>query len=195
MFELVIFDFDDTIVHLDIPWTEVKEDVIRIAEAKKIAVDMTEHLVLLGNRLAEHSEIKKSIDELYLRYELECIDKGAYAPFSNMLHLIKDLRAKRCKLAIASGNHTASIKQILSHMDLLDSFDFICGRNLVTRNKPNPDQLLFILKKLKVSNTHALFAGDSKFDELAAKNAAIRFFLLEPNDWSSLEKLRNLLFK
>jgi phosphoglycolate phosphatase len=193
MYKLVIFDFDDTLVHLDVDWQDVKSEVLSLARSEGISVDVAQHLVPMGNALSERPALKEAIDSIYLRHEMLCAEGRGYVPFRDMLALAKELRAKGRKIAIASGNHTLSIRRILADLGLLQDFDLVCGRDAVPRNKPAPDQLLLIMRKLAARKQDALFAGDSPFDRLSAKAAGIDYVSLRPNSGADLAKLRRIL--
>lgn len=183
---LVIFDFDETIVRLHVKWNLVRDAVIREAEARGMKADQGLRLVQLGNLLSLDKGMKGVIDEIYLRYENECVSEGDYVVYSDMVALVKELHTRGLKLAIASGNHSLPIEKILSRIGLENHFEIVCGRDKVEHNKPSPDQLLLIIKTLGVPKEEAVFAGDSVYDEGAAKSAGIRFIRIEPGSANSL---------
>lgn len=193
MFELVIFDFDDTILILDIDWGKVKEKVVALAEKAGIKVDRSEHLVPLGNKLSTDPKMKKAIDRIYLKFEKDCAINKRYTTLPAMVALVKKLREKGIKLAIASGNHTESIKLILPQIGLDGCFDFICGRDSVERNKPAPDQIKLILRQLLMTRENTIFIGDSMNDENAAKAAGVHFFRLDKGPEKDINRLREVL--
>ncbi|MDD5171616.1 MAG: HAD-IA family hydrolase [Candidatus ainarchaeum sp.] len=193
MYRLVIFDFDDTLLTLGVSWTAVKKDVLTLAKQEGIAVS-DQHLVSLGNSLSNTPERKKAIDEIYLRHEMGCVQKKAYTVFPDMFDLAKEIKASGRMTAIASGNHSSTIKRILSDLDALDSFDYICGRESVENNKPAPDQLNMIMERLGIDKQEAFFVGDSMNDEAAAKSANISYFKIRPGNKSDIIRLRKLLF-
>jgi len=133
------------------------------------------------------------VDEIYRRYENECTEKRKYSFFPGMDRLVKSLRARGYKLGIASGNHGSNIKAILDSAGLLDSFDFVCGRDCVEKNKPAPDQLLRIMEKLGASKEKTVFVGNSQFDELAAAAAGVAFIRFQPGKGDSAGGLRKKL--
>ncbi len=191
--KLVIFDFDDTVVRLGIDWHAVKAEVLALVRREGIAVDDGQHLVPLGNRLSDDARLKAEIDRIYLKYELGCADRRAYTVFPEVLALVKELKARGMLLAIASGNHTDSIKTILAQLGLLDQFDFVCGRDSVPRNKPSPDQLELILRKLGAPRDEVLFVGDSVNDEDAAAAAGLTFFRFDKGPKKDVPGLRGKL--
>jgi len=188
--ELVIFDFDDTILHLDVDWPSVKTEILSLAAEYGIKIDRTLHLAVIANELSK-AGVKERIDEIFLKYETDCVKDKCYRLFPKMSSLIKELDSGGIKLAIASGNHTRTITEILSQVDLIGSFDLVCGRDKVKKNKPDPDQLLFIMDKLKIPKEKTIFAGDSLNDEGAAKAAGLRYIQAEPGKTADL--LRALL--
>jgi phosphoglycolate phosphatase len=189
--QLVIFDFDDTILHLNVDWSSVKTGVLKIAAEEGISFDPSDHLISISNQISGKPGPKAKVDEVFLRYETECVDNNSYELFPGMAQLLKELHSKSIKLAIASGNHTETINKILTQLDLLENFDVICGRDKVQQNKPAPDQLLFILERLKIPRERTLFTGDSINDEGAAQAAGIRYVQAEPE--KTVELLRALL--
>lgn len=193
MYKLVIFDFDDTLLHLDVDWQAVKGEVLSLAGSAGIGMDEKLHLVPMGNRLSERPGLKRAIDGIYLKHEMICAERRSYVPFPDMLAFVKELKANGRKVAIASGNHSDSIRRVLADLAILSGFDMVCGRDAVERNKPAPDQLLLILEKLEVRKQDALFTGDSPNDRLSAKAAGIDYMLLRPNSKIDLAKLRRVL--
>jgi len=197
MLKLVIFDLDDTLIHLDVPWSVVKKEVLKLARRNGIAADPKEHLIVVSNLICRDSpQLKKEVDRIYRSHEKGSVAKSAFVVFPHMIDLVNALHSKGYKLAIASGNHTDSIREILIRLNMADIFDVLCGRDCVEHNKPSPDQLLLILELLKMtgSKSDAIFIGDTAFDEQAAASAGIRFFRVKkPADEEDAERLRRIL--
>lgn len=192
-YRLVIFDFDDTLLHLNVDWKAVKADIIALAQRSGIETDHGQNLVPLGNRLSAYHNLKDDVDAAYLKHEMICAGQKAYVPFPQMLEIVKELKARGTLLAIASGNHTDSIKRILDDLGMLGSFDFICGRDAAPRSKPAPDQLYKIMNDAGVKPADVLFVGDSMHDERSAKAAGIFLFLVHPNSTFDAARLRHEL--
>lgn len=193
MYELIIFDFDETLLRLHISWSSVKGEVLALAASENITIDPKLHLVPLGNRLSENPQLRRKIDDIYLKYETECAESKNYELFEGLAELVKELKRNGKMLAIASGNHSKSIKRILAQLGLDKYFDFVCGRDIPELNKPSPDPLLLILDKLGVEKERAIFVGDSINDELSAKEAGISYFRIRPGSKDGLERLKSIL--
>jgi phosphoglycolate phosphatase len=78
------------------------------------------------------------------------------------------------KTAIAT-NRTDSMRQVLTDFELQDLFDLVVCALDVQRPKPYPDQLLKILSHFEIEPCQTLYVGDSELDEMAAREAGIRF--------------------
>lgn len=191
--ELAIFDFDDTLIHLDIDWPAVRDEILALAAEEGVQIETGLHLAVIANDVSK-TGLKERIDQIFLRHETECAQKKSYLVFPRMASFVRELDSEGIKLAIASGNHSRSISEILSKEGLLESFDVICGRDKVRRNKPDPDQLLFIMERLDIPKDRTVFAGDSLNDEGAAKAAGIRYIKVDPKEpGDGIKKLRKLL--
>lgn len=193
-FKLVIFDFDDTLVHLKVDWNDVRREALKIAIKEKIFLDPKEHLVVIGNQLSKTSSLKNELDDVYRRYEKAAVDQIGYSAIGHMAALAKELHKAGYKIGLASGNHTSNLRAILSRLGILKSFDVVCGRDSIWNNKPAPDQLVFIMQRTGIEKSEVLFIGDSKFDEEAAQAAGVVFFKVsKPPSETDVPRIRELL--
>jgi len=191
--KLVIFDFDDTLLHLNVDWPSVKSAILREASGAGIAADPSLHLVRLANDISQSPEGKKIVDSVFLRHEAECAANRRYERFPAMLQLANDLKSGGARLAIASGNHTSSINRILSDIGMGSAFDVVCGRDMVVNNKPAPDQLILIMGRIRAAKNDAVFIGDSINDRLAAEAAGVRYLKAGADHESAALALRKEL--
>jgi HAD superfamily hydrolase (TIGR01549 family) len=102
----------------------------------------------------------------------------SYLPFLKYMEiepylkpLLKRLRPKY-KTAVAT-NRTDTMKRVLVEHKLKDYFDLVVSALDVKRPKPHPEQLIKILEHFKIKPYNAIYIGDSKLDEMAAKTAEI----------------------
>ncbi len=193
MMKLVIFDLDNTLVLLKVDWKKVKEEVLAVARAYKIEADPCHHLVQLSNIVESNPEAKKAVDEIFRKNEVPTVIEKSYAVFPDMIALVRELKNRRIKLAIASGNHTKNIIEILRHLGLSGHFDVVCGRDKVQKNKPYPDEITYIIRKTKISRANTIFIGDSINDENAAKAAGVEFFRVEKGGTKDTTKIREAI--
>lgn len=193
-YKLIVFDFDDTLIHLDVDWSGVKNDILKIASRQRIFADKTKHLIVLGNMISKSSAIKNEVDGVYRKREKEAVDRKGYLPLPHMIALVKELHQNGYRLAIASGNHSSNLRAVLARLGILPLFDVVCGRDMIWNNKPASDQLLFVMQRTGFDKSETLFIGDSKYDEESAESAGVGFFLTEkPASESDAGKLRGML--
>ncbi|MEA3414929.1 MAG: HAD family hydrolase [Thermodesulfobacteriota bacterium] len=102
----------------------------------------------------------------------------SYLPFLKYMEiepylkpLLKRLRLKY-KTAVAT-NRADTMKRVLVEHKLEDYFDLVVSALDVMCPKPHPDQLTKILKHFNIAPYNAIYIGDSKLDEIAAKAAEI----------------------
>ncbi len=101
-----------------------------------------------------------------------------YQPFIKLMEMDPYLKTLLVKLrsvyktAIAT-NRTDSIDWVLQEFDLKNDFDFVVSAMNVKQPKPDPELLLTILKRYQIGPRQAVYVGDSKLDELAARAAGV----------------------
>jgi pyrophosphatase PpaX len=190
--KLIIFDFDDTIGHLTVRWSDVKKELVEWAGRNGGRIDPAEHIIVLSNRLSETAEGKKKVVEVFNKYESECVRKRTYLMFPSMVELAKALKKAGYALAIATGNNTGTVSAVLEAEGLSGIFEFISGMDNVKLSKPDPETLDAVIKRLGIEKKDALFIGNSDFDVMAGRNAGIdtiKIRTLWEDDVSMLRKL------
>jgi HAD superfamily hydrolase (TIGR01549 family) len=102
----------------------------------------------------------------------------SYLPFLKLVKmepylkpLIEKLRPEY-KTAIAT-NRTDTINRLLSTHGLMGYFDLVVTASDVERPKPHPDSLFRVLEHFMIDPDQAIYVGDSKLDEIAARAAGI----------------------
>jgi HAD superfamily hydrolase (TIGR01549 family) len=88
-----------------------------------------------------------------------------------LVPLLQKLKPK-FKTAIAT-NRTDTMNRLLAAFDLEGYFDLIVTASDVERPKPHPDVLLKISDHFNIPPDQAIYIGDSRLDELAAKTAGM----------------------
>jgi phosphoglycolate phosphatase-like HAD superfamily hydrolase len=84
------------------------------------------------------------------------------------------LRAAGLKLGFATSKGRVYAEMILSHLGVLHYFESRIGPDEVTHPKPHPEAVWKSLEKLEVSCDEMFLVGDTHFDVLAARAAAVR---------------------
>ena len=91
--------------------------------------------------------------------------------FENLLGRLKD---SGYIIGIAT-NRTDTMEKILKDFHIEKYFDIVMTAAKVKNPKPDPEQLLNIMEKLKLNPDELFFIGDSQYDGQAAKAAKVRF--------------------
>ncbi len=122
-------------------------------------------------------------------------------PYDGALELLKYLKSKGTYQSIATNAPDIFAKHMLKNCKLADFFAFIVGANNVEKSKPNPQMLNLICEKTSTIAEQTIFIGDSIKDEMAAKNANMKFIFADwgygqsvsENKIKSVKKLQDYL--
>ena len=93
-------------------------------------------------------------------------------PYEGIPEVLATLKAQGHLLAVASNKYQAATEKIVTHF-FPGVFDVIFGEREGIERKPNPQIVLDILDRLRL--TEALYIGDSLVDYETAKNANVPF--------------------
>lgn len=96
------------------------------------------------------------------------IGKFENTPYPGIRELLEHLRAKGCKLLVATSKPEQMSVDILNHFDLAKYFDSICGASLDT-SRTNKDAVIQYLIDQNGRSDNMVMVGDTKFDILGAK--------------------------
>ena len=177
MFKLIIFDIDGTIV-----------DAYGAIEKS-----LNYTLKKLGYPKAKSSVVRRAVghgDKNFIEYFVEKKDVGeglrlyrahhekALSRYSKVIpgarRLLRGLKKKGYKLAVASNRPPKFSMILLKHLDLVRYFDMIACAKDKSEIKPKPFLIPRILKKLGVKKGEALYVGDMTVDVHAGHNAGVK---------------------
>ncbi len=191
MIKLVIFDLDGTLVNA---YPAVSQSVNYTLKA-------------LGHRPRSYDEIKRSVGggdrkllalfvgekrtaqalKIYRPHHAKALKaKGGVKLLPGAGQILKFLKAKGYKLAIASNRPTKFTRIILSELGISPCFDVVLCADKTPRPKPYPDILRAIIKRLKLENKEVLYVGDMTIDIHCGRRARVR--VVSVNTGSSSRK-------
>jgi len=98
--------------------------------------------------------------------------------YSGIETLLKELKGKNYKLALATNSYRGSTLQSLEHLKIVDYFSTIACYDDVGRGKPAPDMLEKNLKDIGLNSKEAIFIGDSERDLMAAKSLNMDYIMI-----------------
>jgi len=177
MLKLIIFDIDGTIVDA---YTAIEKSLnytLGKLGYPKAKTHVVRRAVGHGDKnfveyFVEKKDVKEGV-ELYRAHH-----KKALLKYSKVIpgarQLLRGLKEKGYKLAIASNRPPKFSMILLEHLDLVKYFDVIACAKDKTEIKPKPFLIPRILKKLDVKKEEALYVGDMTVDVHAGHNAGVR---------------------
>lgn len=189
MIKAVVFDFDGVLVDT-LPATASIYRIILKKYGKQSYTDeefrdifdsdWREVLKSLG--LGSPEQIADS-ERIYMK-EIAKLDHPIFPQVKETLAELK----KNYKIAIASNNGEENIKKRLKELQILDYFDEIvdCSYGI----KPDPGQLIEVMKRLDVKPEETVFVGDMEGDVKTARNANIKKFVAVTYGFHTKERLK-----
>jgi phosphoglycolate phosphatase-like HAD superfamily hydrolase len=181
--KVIVFDLDGTIVNLAVDWQELKrilsERYSKIyndgCNFKRISVCLSqivkrndyEELDRFFNIIREH-ETKNIVNNKPIKKTLFFINNLELFDVPNDINL-----------AIFSLNTNEAIETSLKQINLYDKFDYIVGREDVTKWKPKPEGLLLIKEHFKCNRDQMIYFGDLQKDLETGANAGIESHLVD----------------
>jgi len=92
--------------------------------------------------------------------------------------VLRYLKGKGYKLAIASNRPTEFSRILIHHLGLGRYLDYILCADRLSHIKPHPEILNKIIQKFSLKNTQAIYIGDMSIDAQAGKRADIRTIIV-----------------
>jgi len=188
--ELVCFDLDGTLVDstadiraalvhalATVPPSDVRLDEHALSCAG-LGLPLDEFYALA--RPAPHPQAgdegrRRFIDSYRDYYHSHLLDKTR--PFDGVaatLELVKPLRARGLRTAVATTKRTLTAERVLGGLGLAHHFDLILGTEPPMPHKPAPDLLLACAQRLDRDPRRGLMVGDTERDVLAGRAAGMR---------------------
>lgn len=168
LYDNYIFDFDGTIVDLQLDWNNFRTVINSHCQKHKIPKTMP-----LPKKIIELGKISsKFLDLVYL---LE-VNNGNpnYKIIEKIANFIDSLDQQ---IFIISNNHSKTIRDILIREKLLKNCKLIIGIDKVMTPKPNHEPFKYIQSLIK--NGKSLYIGDKETDQQFANAAKLDFIFVD----------------
>jgi len=175
----LIFDFDGLIVDTEGPgfraWTEVYAshgcdlpfDKYSACIGTIGGFDLHAYLEEQSGRSFDRSELEGACTTRWL----ELMKEQSLLP--GIAACVTSAKSRGLKLAIASSSTQDWVTGNLRRFGLIEQFDAVCTRDMVSTVKPDPALYLLALEKLGVTADAAIAFEDSPPGVLAAKRAGL----------------------
>lgn len=185
MIKAVLFDHDGVIADLEPLHAKADNLVLARYGAHVPEEKMTE---LIGVSTLKSWEIFKELFKIpeaaeWLAKEktdtvLKLIEKDGIAPSEGLMPLLKLLKEKGYRLAIASGQYRQVIDAVATKLKIRRYFDTMVSCNDVARGKPDPEIFILAAKRLGLHPAECLVIEDSGPGIAAAKAAGMKCIAL-----------------
>jgi len=175
----LVFDFDETLTILNVPWREWLESVMaalpqnKRAEIKKI---------LNGRQAPWDAVVNEHIkfdDDFYKQFLKICLDFETkyfnHTPYHTLVKSLPDLKAAGRSLYLWTNNMRLTAERGLLELGIAQLFTKIVSREDVRLGKPDPEGWALIKQDTEPLSSY-LFIGDSDNDKQAAAHAGIDYF-------------------
>ena len=101
--------------------------------------------------------------------------RGVVALCPGARALLEALRDAGAALAVVSNKNTESLEAVLEAKGLRVCFAYVVGGDRVSRHKPDPEGVLWVLDQLALAPEEALYCGDTVIDAQTARRAGTDF--------------------
>ena len=198
MIKLIIFDLDGVLVktkeiHYNALNQSLKEigDKYVITEAEHISIydglKTNQKLELLTKNKGLHSSAHDSVWNRKQELTIDYISK--LQPDLDKIELLKELRNKGYKLAVASNSIRRSVLVILAKIGVIEYMDLIISNEDVKNSKPHPEMYWKTMSMMGALPEETLIVEDSPHGLLAASRSRASVLRVDnPNDLT-LEKI------
>lgn len=177
----VILDFDGTLAVLNIDFAPIKEEILNLIEGYGVARELLGekylletieegYSTLLKRKCRSAKQFREKAHQMVVEKELAAATTSRLLP--GIESMLRKLKAAGLKVGIVTRNCDRAVRRIVPHIEGL--CDIFLSRDSVKRVKPDPFHLAAILKRLGVSERHAIMVGDHPMDILAGKRAGMR---------------------
>jgi HAD superfamily hydrolase (TIGR01549 family) len=183
MFTDILWDFDGTLFNT---YPGITDTLVRALSDEGIQEKYSEVMAHLRDSVAgaidyytKAYRLGDTLAERFHRYN-QAVDRTQVRMYPYAADVIKAIHrsGKRNYLYTHRGD---SAIEYLEERDLIDYFQDCITREDGFPDKPNPEAILYLLDKHKITKSQALMVGDREIDILAAENAEIKSCFFHPD--------------
>lgn len=184
----VVFDLDGTLVDTAPDLLGALNHVLE--DAGLAPVDLPVVATLIGNGarammergfgvrgMSLSPEAMEAAFERFIAYYVENIAVSSQ-PFAGAVAAMDALKAAGAKLAVCTNKRQDLSERLLGELGLMGRFDAVLGADRASQRKPSGAHVFETVAAAGGAPERALFVGDSRTDEKAARNAGLPFIFV-----------------
>lgn len=179
--KLVIFDLDGTLVDAYAAICSSFNYVMRKLGLKPKSPSFIRRSVgwgdanLLKPYVSEH-DLGRSLRLYRDHHKLSLLRQSRLYPYVRLF--LRQLKARGCKLAVASNRPTRFSFILLKHLHITDLFDYVLCADKLKHGKPDPEILNKIINKFSLKKSQVLYVGDMVIDAQAGRRAKVKTIIV-----------------
>jgi len=196
--KLVIFDLDGTLVDAYAAISGSFNYVMRRLGLRKQSARSIRGLVGWGDAdlLKPHVskvDLEYALNLYRLHHKASLLRRTRLYPYA--LGLLRYLKTKDYKLAVASNRPSKFSHILLKHLKIGKFFDYVLCADQSGLAKPHPGMLNIIVKRFGFKKAQALYVGDMVIDAQAGRRAKIKTVIVTSGSSRKLEIKREQPFR
>jgi len=190
--KLIIFDLDGTLVDAYAAINSSFNYVMRQLGLKPRSARLIRRAVgwgdanLLKPYIGKHN-LNLAISLYRRHHQRSLLKQSRLYPRARLL--LRQLKTKGYKLAVASNRPTRFSLILLKHLGIIDFFDYILCADKLKRGKPAPEILNKIIRRFALKKSQVLYAGDMVLDAQAGRRAHVLTVIVTTGS-SSLSEIK-----
>ncbi len=177
LIDLLIFDLDGTLADTRQDLTDAVNHALEYFKFPKRSVKEVSKYIGGGAELMLRRsfgtdtgyDMKKAVKLALTYYSKHLVDNTVL--YTGIKEILGYYQNKH--IVVVTNKMRKYSEPILSHLGVLDLFDFILGYEDVDKHKPAPYPLLLVSKKIKIKPSRSVIIGDSPEDVAAGKSAGM----------------------
>lgn len=172
----IIFDFDETIFTLDLPWHVYYEEMSKRLHDLDPSLPETKNINDLENKAVE--KLGMAAQQVRWQYSLEFEAKQlkGVEELTDLTNFIRE-NAGKYTFYLWTSNMRPTVEPILTKYDLLPLFKQLATKGDVAFTKPHPDGFELLHDASVSDHTDWLMIGNSYNDRGAAEQAGIDYWM------------------
>lgn len=196
--KLIIFDLDGTLIDAYAAISDSFNYVMRRLGLKTQSAGLIRSLVGWGDikllkPYVPEEGLKRALSLYRSHHKHSLLEQARLYP--SVRRLLRRLKLKGCKLAVASNRPSKFSHILLKHLEIGVFFDYVLCADQSRHGKPHPEMLNKIVKRFGFKKAQALYVGDMVIDAQAGRRAKINTVIVTSGSSSKPDIKREQPFR